>query len=180
MLARAAVLLVTAGLLSAQAPVERPRALRAAVLEGERMLDRRLAGMFGVDDPFAVQGVPRGVYLEGWGPVFTAEVNLLQVAGLSPFRPEIKKEEIARVHQKKSERVSVLRERMRGILVDTAAMLDPVPETDRVTLGVTLFYMHWENTSGLPAQIVMSAPKKALVDMKLGRGNAQAIQVREY
>ena len=165
---------------SAQPPVERPRVLRNAIAASERILDKRFAGLFGVDDPFAVQGVPRGVYIESYGAVFTVEVNLLQAAGISPFRQTVSKEEIARVHQRKAERIPQLKAKMQSILIDTAAGLDPVPANDHVALGVSLFYAHWEDTSGLPLQIVMSAPRKALIDLAKGAGNAASIQVREY
>ena len=52
---------------------------------------------------------------------------------------------------------------MRSMLVDSARSLDSVPADEQVAVGLSLFYWTWENREGLPAQIVMHAPRKDLL-----------------
>ena len=44
--------------------------------------------------------------------------------------------------------------------------MDPVPANERILLGVTLFYYKWEDSTGLPRQIVMSAEKQKLLQAR--------------
>jgi hypothetical protein len=55
---------------------------------------------------------------------------------------------------------------MREVMAETAAAseIDPLPPNERIVLGVTLFYYKtWEDSTGLPRQIVMSAEKQQLL-----------------
>ncbi len=61
------------------------------------------------------------------------------------------------------QRMAAIRTAMRAMLVDSARSLDSVPSDEQVALGLSLFYWKWENRDGLPAQIVMHAPRKALL-----------------
>jgi hypothetical protein len=49
-----------------------------------------------------------------------------------------------------------------------------------VAVGVSLFYWTWENREGLPAQIVMHAPKKLLLQAKAGTADKGAIASDEF
>ena len=64
-----------------------PRVSRDALHAMEISFDKRIQTP-SVDDPFELLGNTRGVYLEGYGAVFTAEVNLLHSANVSPFQPD--------------------------------------------------------------------------------------------
>jgi hypothetical protein len=141
----------------------------------EKSFDRRLEG-WSVDEPVMLLGTTRGVYLEGYGAVFTAEMNLLPGATMSPFQPTIKKEQVVRVHQKKLSRLPQLRQQMTEMLVASAQSLDTVPLDERIVVGVTLFHFAWEDVSGIPAQIVMQAPRRLLVDYALKRINRAALE----
>jgi hypothetical protein len=161
---------------------QQPRVGRGALAAVEQSFDQRLAKL-NPDDPFALIGPTRGVYLDNYGVVFTAEVNLATGPSITPFRPTIGKEDVARVRGKKLEALPRLRATMKEMLVDSAAMLDTVPQEEQVVLGVSLFHRAWEDTAGLPAQIVMQARRKALVDYKLRRDRATldaTVQVREF
>jgi hypothetical protein len=59
--------------------------------------------------------------------------------------------------------MAAIRTAMRAMLVDSARSLDSVPSDEQVALGLSLFYWKWENRDGLPAQIVMHAPRKVLL-----------------
>ena len=58
---------------------------------------------------------------------------------------------------------------MQEALIATAASLDTVPSNEQVAVGVSLFYYKWEDTSGLPGQIVMQAERQKLLDVQVGR-----------
>lgn len=176
-----AVFLLAAGLFGFAAA----RFQRAAVLPVERSFDERIANV-SVDDPMYVLGAARGVYLEGFGLLVSTEVDLMPGAALTPFRPTFTKEEKARIRARKLERLPKLRELMRSMLVDAAAMVDTVPENEQVAVAVTLFHKSWEDTTGLPGQIVMQAPRKALVAFKSSNSPTRrqeleaVVKVREY
>ena len=167
--------------LTALAPTDRPRAIRASLAALERIFDSRIERQ-SVEDPFMLLGTTRGVYLEGYGAVLTAEVNLVTGPALTPFRPALSKDEIARLRAKKQQRLPLLRQLMREMLLDAAGSLDAIPPGEQVVLAVTLFYYSWEDRSGLPGQILMQAPRQQLLAVR-ARGAAAAeevIAVKEY
>ena len=59
--------------------------------------------------------------------------------------------------------MAAIRSAMRAMLVDSARSLDSVPSDEQVAVALSLFYWKWENREGLPLQIVMHAPRKALL-----------------
>lgn len=178
--AAAFALLFAAGMCLAGA--DRPRVSRSTVAAMEKSFDHRLEKV--VESPFLLLGMTRGVYLEGYGAVFTAEVNLASGPSVTPFRPKATKEEIAQLRQKKLDRLPALKDAMREMLVSSAGSLDTVPAEERLVLGVSLFSFSWEDTTGLPAQIVMQAPRKTLVDFQTGRRSRatmdSVIQAQEF
>jgi hypothetical protein len=162
--------------------VEKPRVARATLVPMEKSFNRRMEA-FNVEDPFYLLGTTRGIYLDGYGAVFTNEINLVLGPNITPFSQIISKEQIARLRQKKLARLPKLREVMRDMLVDAAASLDTVPPEEHVVVGVTLFHFSWEDTAGLPAQIIMKAPRRALLDYKTRRldsaGLDAAVRIQE-
>lgn len=135
---------------------------RSLITDTEKKIDKRL-DLVGLEDPFLLIGQTRGIYLDGYGAVFTTELNLVASANLSPFRPAYTKQELQRLRQRKAVRLESLKKNMREMLINTGATLDPVPANEKVVLGITLFYFSWEDSAGLPRQVIMSAPRKALV-----------------
>jgi hypothetical protein len=125
----------------------------------------------------------QGAYINGYGAVFMSEVNLAPGAAITPFHQAITKDEITRLHDKKLTRLPKLKEAMQNMLQSSAASLDSVPPDEQVALGITLFYWRGESTEGLPAQIVMHASRRVLVNLKTGLGRAPAttaITVEQY
>jgi hypothetical protein len=155
---------------------------RAAMQTLERAFDRRVQE-FSIDDPILLLGNTRGVYLQGYGAVFTAEVNLVPVP-ISPFHQVRNPEQMARLHSKKLQRLPVLRDMMEKALVDIGAALDNVPPDENVVLAVSLFHFSWEDTKQLPRQVLLEAKRRNLVDYSAGRldraGLAARIQSREF
>src|ERR1700758_4738060 len=75
-----------------------PRVPRTTLAAAEKSLDNRFAGLWN-DNPFIMLGPTRGVYLEGYGAVFTAEVNLVASPAVL-MHPVLSKEDIERYRLK--------------------------------------------------------------------------------
>lgn len=150
-----------------------PRVSRVSLAAMEDSLDRKLERI-DIDDRFVLLGATRGVYLDGFGAVFTTEVDLLSSAAVTPFRPAYTKEEIARLRQKKLARIEALKKNMRDMLLSSAASLDGVATAEQIALAVTIPYFRWEDSAGMPRQILMQAPKRLLLEA--ARGNAAALE----
>jgi len=113
-------------------------------------------------DPFDLLGLTRGLYLPGYGAVLTTEISLIATPTINPFRLKITPEEAARVHQRKLDHLPLLKKTMQSMWKDAAAALG-IPDTEQVVLAVRLLYQPWEDTTGLPGQIVIKGPRKAAV-----------------
>jgi hypothetical protein len=163
-------------------PAQKATPSRSEIAAMEQSFDNRLR-KFSLDAPIELLGLTRGLYLNGYGAVFTTEVNLVQTPGISPFHPQISKEEAAHIRAAKQKRLPELRTQMREMLLASAQSLDRVPLEEQLVLGVFLFYNSWENSSGMPQLITMQAPRKSLLDVAMNRTPRTAldsvIQVRE-
>lgn len=144
-----------------------PHVSRISVQAMEDSIDNKVA-RFQIDDPIQMVGGTRGMYINGYGVVFTSEMDLVANTLVSPFRPQVTKEDLVKLKHKKQQRIVMLRQIMRTMLMSTAASLDGVPVNEQVVLGVTLHYYPWEDSAGLPRQIVMLAPRKLLVEAMKG------------
>jgi hypothetical protein len=152
-----------------------PRVGLTAIRAMEQSFDKRLLTA-SPESPFDLLGTTRGVYLDGYGAVFTAEVDLMTTSNISPFLQKIPKEYVAKVHTQKLQRVPLLKQSMREAMLSMAASLDGVPANENIVLGVSLVYFtKWEDTTGLPAQIVMQAERQKLLDVQLGRASRSSL-----
>jgi hypothetical protein len=153
-----------------------PHVSRDAMHAMETSFDKRIQTL-SVDAPFELLGNTNGVYLEGYGAVFTCEVNLSQSANISPFQTSMPRDYVVKLHQRKLQHVPVLKKSMQEEMVAMAmaSSLDNVPANERIVLGVTLLYYPWEDTTGLPSQILMQAERQKLVDVQLGRAGRSSL-----
>ena len=131
----------------------------AKIGELEKTFDGRLATMADANEPAELMGLTRGLQLDGYGLVFTSEVSLLVTPSISPFQKEIPKEVQARVHQRRMERLPVLKATMKKMLHDMAAAGSQLPATQQMVLAVRLYYGTWEDTTGMPGQVIMRASR---------------------
>jgi len=149
-----------------------PRVTRSMLIDLEKSLDNRVAHL-SQDNPFVLLGPTRGIYLDGYGAVFTAEINLVSSpAALMMFRPQLTKEEIEQHRQLKLARVPLLKQAMRQAMIDSASSLDTIPPQEQIVVVAMLSKYPWENTTGIPQQIMMQASKKDLLEQ---RNNATAL-----
>jgi hypothetical protein len=153
---------------------------RSSLRDLERAADSSFENLI-KDDPLSILGMTRAVYLDGYGIVFSTEVELAASAAPNPFRPAYSKEDIARLKEKKKLRIGFLKASMRGILMNFAATLQTMPAKENLAIAVTIPYFRWEDTAGMPRQILVSAPRQALLDAKAGKDQAlAAVKVQEF
>ena len=136
-----------------------PRVPRTTLAVAEKSLDNRFAGLWS-DNPFIMLGPTRGIYLEGYGAVFTAEVSLVMTPSITPFRSKITKEMADSIRQKKIQRLPFLKAAMKEMMHNMAATFVQVPEEQQMVLVVRFYYEPWEEMNGMPSQIVMRADRK--------------------
>jgi hypothetical protein len=150
-----------------------PRVPRNTLAATEKNLDNRFTKLWS-DNPFVVLGPTRGVYLEGYGAVFTAEVNLVAGPSIGILTPPMTKQDIAQHKQKKIARIPELKKALEKALADTAASLDmaAVPPDEQIVLVAFLSHFPWEDLGGLPAQIMMQGSKKKLMEAQREGGAA--------
>lgn len=118
-------------------------------------------GNAGGTDHFDLRGYTRGIYLDGYGVVFTAEVDLIVSPMPNPFRQVIPPAEVAKVHQRKLDHVPILIKLMKDMMTSSAGALAELPANDQIVVSVRMQYHPWEDTKGLPTEIVMKADRKS-------------------
>ena len=135
----------------------------SALADLEKEMNSRLATTGG-KDPSLLLGTTRALYISGFGAVFTAEVDLVNTppagGGLFPTAP-LTAEQKAMYHKRKLAHVPLLQQTMR----DTALSLAASPalkltDSDQLVVSVRLVYRPWEDTSGLPGQIVVRMDRR--------------------
>jgi len=160
-----------------------PRVPRNTLAATEKKLDNGFTKLWS-DNPFVVLGPTRGVYLEGYGAVFTAEVNLVAGPTIGIMTPAMTKQDIAQHKQKKIARIPDLRKALAKALADTAASpeMAAVPPDQQIVLVAFLSHFPWEDLDGLPAQIMMQGSKKKLMEVQREGGAAleAAIQAAQF
>lgn len=145
---------------AAVAPSAKPMVARQSFHDLETRFDTILATAGGADH-LDLRGYTRGLYLDNCGAVFTAEVDLVVSPTPNPFRQVISPAERAQVHQRKAANLVVLKKAMREMMAAAANSLTGMPASDQVVLAVRLAYQPWEDTTGLPNQIMMKADRKS-------------------
>lgn len=147
----------------AVAPTQRQGISWETFTEMEKSFDSQLSATGGAH-PIDILGLTRGLYLEDYGVVFTAEVSLMVTPAINPFRKEITPELRAEVHRQKLENLPLLRKAMREMVKTTAMTfgtaglkMNILKPTSQIVLAVRLLYLPYEITTGLPGQIIMKA-----------------------
>ena len=119
-----------------------------------------------VNDPYDLLGTARGTYLDGYGAVFTVELNLVLMSplNLTPFKPTISEAEVSGMHDRKLRKVAELKEAMRGLMLGASKTLTGLPPNERIGMETFLFNYRWETSRDLPKRIVLTAGKQQLLD----------------
>ncbi len=160
-----------------------PRVARGTIAIAEKNLDNRFIRLWD-DNPVAVLGPSRGVYLEGYGAVFTAEVNLVAGPPMTLFGISATPDYKARYKQIKIARIPDLKKELQKALADlaTSKEMAAVPPDEQIVLVAFLSHYPWEDLSGVPAQIMMQGSKKKLMEAKSAGGASleAAIQAVQF
>jgi len=141
-----------------------PRVDRTQLEKVQKSLDATLL-RFTPDNSHTLIGLTRGVYLEGVGAVFTAEVIVVN-APVNIMHPLPTKEEVVMMRKKKIERLPLLKRVLRDALVAAAASLETIPPDEQVVIAVIVPRFAFEEAAGLPAQVTLQAPKRKLMEAK--------------
>ena len=153
-----------AGVTNPTIPVPAPKTARipkSAISEMELAFNDRLVKMADSSQNEGVDllGDTRGVQLEDYGVVFTTEVSLVLAPAITPFRQTISPEVAARVHKLRVERLPVLKAAMKETMGKMAAQFTQIPATQKLVMVVRLYYAPWEDTTGMPSQVLMRATR---------------------
>jgi hypothetical protein len=133
---------------------------RQAFASVEKLFDTRLFAIGSANEPVEIAGLTRGLYLPNYGAVFSSEISLAPLVTTNPFRLTITKKLHDDVHQMKISRLPALRTTMVEMMKQAAQGLPEVPDNQQIVVAVRLDYMSWEDRTGLPGQILMSATRK--------------------
>jgi hypothetical protein len=152
---------VGASLLAADPAVTKP-GVRDSLQNVEQAMYQRLRANEVLSTMYVLWR-PRGAYLEGYGAVFSLELNLVPMGDVSPFQKAYSDEQKRQLNVRKRQRLEDLTEQAREMLMDAASRLDAIPESEKVALAVTLVHYNWEDQTDLPAQVVVQAPRSALL-----------------
>lgn len=161
---RPLLLVVTATLCFA---ATEPRVSLASIHAAEAMVNDKFSPRGA--DPFDLLGNARGTYLDGYGALFTFELDLVNAGGLviSPFRPAVTPEEIAAMRDRKLKKLPELKDAMRSLMVDASTTLEGLPPGEHIAVEATLFNFSWEkNGKEMPRRVFMSAEKQKLLDAR--------------
>lgn len=166
-------LALAAVLAPAASSQQTPRVTRAVLAAVEKRIDGTIPAL-DVSDPYDLLGTARGIYLPGYGAIFTSELNLVFTT-ISPFVPALTQADIEKLHSKKLGRVVSLKRYMKDMMVTAAVALEAVPPNEQIVIGLSLFYRKFEIKDGLPSQVIMQVPRQALLDYKAGRIDSAAL-----
>jgi hypothetical protein len=158
---------------AAGAVADTPSVRRSVIRAAEISLNDRLSRIF-PDTPLSLTSQTHGVYIDGFGAVFTARMNPIS-DGTSLMHAVLRPDEKVQILAKKKTRIPELAKGMKVALVETAASLDPVPLDDQVVLQVVVDRFLWEDGSGYPSELLVQAPRRKLLELKRTGDSASAL-----
>jgi hypothetical protein len=104
---------------------------------------------------------PKGTYLDGYGAVFTLEVNLATMRYITPFASApYSDKEIKDARAQKIARTKEVEEMIKGLIRGNGAGLNFLKPDENLAVVVHLF--NTADHRGLPTQLVVQAKKQAL------------------
>ena len=133
----------------------------------EQAFNSSLLSMADVNDPAELMGDTRGIQLDDYGVVFTTEVSLVRTPGITPFSQKIPPERAGRVRKQRVERLPLLKAAMKEMMHGMATALTQLPAGQQIVLVVRLYYGAWEDTAGMPAQVIMRADRASAATGKV-------------
>lgn len=162
--------------LAAEPPSVRPTVIRGEMAAVERSINGRFQR---IDDPSPIMLLTpaRGAYLDGFGAVFTLEVNLAPIANISPFQRGYSEEQKRKLNIRKRSRLENLEADARTMLIEEAGKLPSLKPSEKIALVISLFHFGWENLENLPGQFVMQSERSTLLE--LAKAGTEKAEIRE-
>lgn len=158
----ACLFLVAAGLGSAQTAAPAAGPPRAEVRAVERLCDKAIE-TYGIDTIEQITHA-RALYIEGYGVVIGFEVNLAKVSPLVGFAGGLSKAQKDRLRDNKLKRLPEFRQFLEGLLLESVKPLEHLSLEEHLLVNVNFVYTDYEDSSGLPDSISLTARKKDLLD----------------
>jgi hypothetical protein len=141
------------------------RVSRASILAVEGSVDETLRTPSA--DPYELLGGTRGTYLEGYGTLFTFEVDLISILTVGPFGHPLTPDQLAKLRDRKLKKLPELKESMRTLMANACATLEGLPPNERIAMEAILLSNPGEKPSReMPHRIFMSVEKQKLLDAK--------------
>lgn len=175
-----ATVLAAIALCAGAAYADRPHLAKAMLTAYEKQFAVSILSA-GKGSAFTFVDPPRAYYVDNFGILMASEISLVPGYGPTMFGT-IGKDQIQIHHHNVTERLPVLREQMKLALFDGATRFDMLDGDDRLAVAVTVYHFAWEDTTGIPSQIVMQGTKKALLEARAKtqeQGRDQAFQMKE-
>ena len=140
--------------------------MRSELAESERMVDMAIQRKWS-EDPLVLIGGTRAFYVDGFGIVMTAELNLVTGPSVNPFNPTLSPETKAKYRQRKLERLPQMRDLMNTTLQQAKGWFPGLKDDEQIALGVQMYRYSWEDPTGLPSQVMWQTAKRKDAPIKM-------------
>jgi hypothetical protein len=135
-------------------------------LQTLRAVEKEINGRIsttGGSNPCNVLSSTRGVYVTGLGAVFSTEVELAPApGGIGLFQTTVGPEQKAKYRKDKLTNVPLLEKTLSDMVLSLVASPTlKLSDTDQIVVAARLVYHSWEDTSGMPGQIVAHLDRRS-------------------
>lgn len=122
----------------------------------EKDMDGRINATKGAGMPCNVLSPTRGIYVSGLGAVFSVEVELAPTpGGIGIFQANPGAQQKAQARKDKLANVPLLEKTLSDMALSLASSPAlKISDSDQVVVAARLNYRSWEDTAGMPGQIV--------------------------
>ena len=135
------------------------RVPRAELREAENRFDTVIQKRW-VDDQRVLLGTSRAFYVDGYGVIVTAEINLLTGPSVTPFSLPISPEMIAQHRAKKLERLAHMKDLLASTAQQAKSWFPELRDDEHIAVGVQMYRYVWEDATGLPRQLLSQTTKR--------------------
>ena len=139
---------------------------RHELADAERTIDNAIQRKWS-EDPLVLIGGTRAFYVDGFGVVMTAELNLVTGPSVNPFNPVLSPETKALYRKRKLDRLPQMRDLMATTLGQAKVWFPTLKDDDQIVIGVQLYRYSWEDPAGIPSQVTWQTLKKKDAPIKV-------------
>jgi len=139
----------------------------AGVPKMESAFERQLRGL-DPNDSFDLLGACSGVYLDGYGLVFTIPLSLIAPPpSFGPFTGGYTAQKAEAIHKRKLAHLPALRKALSDMLLEASRSFSGLPPNEKIAIAARLYYLDYEDKAGLPDQVVVSADRATALSGKI-------------